>query len=46
MEYKIKEDVLKAILSYLAAKPFSEVANLIGALQSSEKIEETPIKKK
>jgi len=40
MEYKITEDILKATLSYLASKPFAEVAQLIQSLQSSEKIED------
>ena len=39
MEYKIKEEVLKALLSYLAHKPFAEVSELIAAIQQSEPIE-------
>jgi len=39
MDYKIKEEVLQAVLNYLATKPYSEVFQLVTALQSSEKIE-------
>jgi len=39
MEYKIKEEVLKSVLGYLASRPYLEVAKLIEVLQSSEKIE-------
>lgn len=40
-EYKIQEDVLNAVLNYLAQRPFVEVFKLVEALQ---KTEELPLK--
>jgi len=42
--FKINEDQLMAILAYLAAKPYNEVAQGIQALQSLEVIGEMPEK--
>lgn len=39
MEYKVKEDVINAVLGYLANRPYAESAQLIAALQTSEKID-------
>jgi hypothetical protein len=38
--YKISEEQVKALLNYLAAKPFAEVHEGIKMLQSLEKVEE------
>lgn len=38
--YKIEEKILQATLNYLATRPYSEVVNLISALQISEKLED------
>lgn len=46
MEYKVKEDVLNAVIGYLANRPYAESAQLIAALQTSEKIEEVKSKPK
>ncbi len=46
--YKVKEEVIQAILGYLAKKPYQETFQLIAALQQIEKVEEEkkePIKK-
>lgn len=40
MEYKIKEEAVKAILNYLAGRPYIESFQLIQELQSLEKIEQ------
>ena len=45
MEFKIKEDLLRAILVYLQEQPYKDVSGLINAIQSQctriEKIQET-----
>jgi hypothetical protein len=38
-EFKVKEDVLKAVLQYLSTRPYSEVVRIMEALQLSERIE-------
>lgn len=38
--FKVKEEVLVAILRYLLTKPMSEVEQLVQAIRSSEKIKE------
>jgi hypothetical protein len=37
--FKVSEDVLKAVLNYLATKPYMEVKGMVEAIQQSEKIE-------
>lgn len=38
MEYKIKEELLNALLQYLATRPYAEVHEAIKALQGLEKV--------
>ncbi len=38
--YKIKEEVLQAVLNYLAKQPYAETFQLIAGLQQVEKVEE------
>lgn len=37
--FAVNADVLQAVVNYLGQQPFSQVANLIGALQQSKPIE-------
>jgi hypothetical protein len=37
-EFKVQEQVLVAVINYLATKPYKETTDLIGALQKSEPI--------
>lgn len=37
---KVQKQVIAAILQYLSTKPFAEVFQLIGALQSLEEVKE------
>lgn len=39
--YKINEQLANMILQYLASRPYAEVWQMIQALQSVEKVEET-----
>ncbi len=45
-EFKIKEGLLRAVTSYLAKRPFEEVAQLIGAFSQLEPIEQKEEKAK
>ncbi len=42
--FKVKEDVLQAIINYLAKQPYEQTFQLIAALQQVEKIKEPEIK--
>lgn len=37
-EFKVQENVLVAVINYLATKPYKETAELIGALQQSAQL--------
>ncbi len=39
MKYEISEELVKSLLGYLAARPYSEVFQGIQALQSLKKVE-------
>jgi hypothetical protein len=40
MQYKINEQLVNAVLNYLATRPYVEVFQLVEALKKVEKIEE------
>lgn len=40
MKYSIDEQLLQAIINYLASKPYGEVYQLIDAIQQAKPIEE------
>lgn len=44
-EYKVKENVINALLAYLSNQPYGEVHELIAVLQQSQPIEEEKPKK-
>lgn len=47
MTYEIPEDLVKGILSYLAGRPYAEVAGAIQQLQTLKPIQlEKPVEKK
>ncbi len=39
--FKIKEDLLQAVVNYLAKRPYEESYRLIMALQQLEKVDDT-----
>lgn len=39
MRHTIKTEILQAVLNYLALKPYSEVQNLVTAIQSDAKVD-------
>lgn len=46
MKYEISEQLLQSILNYLSTKPFSEVNQLIRAIQSEASNQSKPENKK
>lgn len=44
--YKISEQLANIILQYLASRPYAEVWQMIQALQSVEKVEDTETQQK
>lgn len=39
--FLVKQDLLQATLTYLAARPYQEVAGLVQALQACKPVEQT-----
>lgn len=45
-KYTITKDIAQELLTYLAGRPYAEVAELIVKLQSGKLEEETPVESK